>query len=541
MGAQSVLARIFTGELPPTVMGDDVLWKSQSLRHLRIPEGPADRTPIAGPSVDGTQAQEPAPYFNTILQRWEMFFQADSKQYWKYSKTGKARGPWSVPVPVLGGGFGGEALMAVQASVTVKGTNLFVTYCRQIGVQQHYMASTTMPTDPLTVPTLTAQAGAIASTASIGNKLVFNQRSCEMPNGGGYLLMADSPGQCVAYYTTATDPSQWPANPFVPYIYGIGGDYVPTLGQYSGGTNVARTAAQFQRPHLFHENGQWILFGSAQGLAINQLLWHRWVCNEVDSLGRPINWILDSKRDELLRPVHLFEQDQQVDVTLARAPGSGAWHAFWAANNNNFGAPPSSGFNILHAPCMQPELAWDGAGWDYVGSLNSDNQADAGWRRCDTFAGDYTLLHLDDVVSAPATHGGYTYTAPVLAQSVRWRWGNAAKRGTNQFKVAVQGTDMLSSGDPVLSMSAVGTTVTINTQADHHLTDTDLVTVSGATPAAYNVNGATITVTGAKSFTYVAAAAPGANTELGVYERSPRGGEVLEYKCLDLGFACRVA
>lgn len=63
----------------------------------------------------------------------------------------------------------------------------------------------------------------------------------------------------------------------------------------------------------------------------------------------------------------------------------------------------------------------------------------------------------------------------------------------------------------VTSITNVGTTATVTTTAPHGLVTGRLVTVTGATPAAYNVASVAITVTGASTFTYTMLSNPGGN------------------------------
>ena len=107
--------------------------------------------------------------------------------------------------------------------------------------------------------------------------------------------------------------------------------------------------------------------------------------------------------------------------------------------------------------------------------------------------------------------------------------------GGGQYLVAVNGQDNMllyngsgwesignGTGAIISSATAVGTTCTINTTTAHNLSTGDAVTVTGATPAAYNVSNAAITVTGTNSFTYTAGSAPGgAMTVIGTYSYTP--------------------
>jgi hypothetical protein len=107
--------------------------------------------------------------------------------------------------------------------------------------------------------------------------------------------------------------------------------------------------------------------------------------------------------------------------------------------------------------------------------------------------------------------------------------------GGGQYLVCVNGTDSMllyngsgwqtvgnGTGAAISSASAASTTCTITTATAHGVATGCTVTVVGATPAAYNVSNAVITVTGATTFTYVAGSAPGGvMTVLGTYTYSP--------------------
>ena len=71
-------------------------------------------------------------------------------------------------------------------------------------------------------------------------------------------------------------------------------------------------------------------------------------------------------------------------------------------------------------------------------------------------------------------------------------------------------------GVTISGISYVTTTATVTTTGAHGLSTGDLVTVSGATPTAYN-GSFTITVTGTTTFTYVMGSNPGANATGGSY------------------------
>lgn len=115
-----------------------------------------------------------------------------------------------------------------------------------------------------------------------------------------------------------------------------------------------------------------------------------------------------------------------------------------------------------------------------------------------------------------------------LANS-RWQWVDFSNAG-NTFLVMVNGVDSPQIYDgttwhtvrsltaqTISSITASGTTATLTTSAAHGLTTGDQVSITGATPAAYN-GTYTVTVTSPTTFTYVMASAPGGNaTGVGTY------------------------
>lgn len=77
-------------------------------------------------------------------------------------------------------------------------------------------------------------------------------------------------------------------------------------------------------------------------------------------------------------------------------------------------------------------------------------------------------------------------------------------------------------GIAISSGTSVGTTCTITTSTPHKRASGNTVTVTGATPAAYNVANAVITVTGPNTFTYTAGSAPGgAMSVVGAFSYAP--------------------
>lgn len=111
----------------------------------------------------------------------------------------------------------------------------------------------------------------------------------------------------------------------------------------------------------------------------------------------------------------------------------------------------------------------------------------------------------------------------------RWQWVNFSNAGAT-FLVLVNGIDSPQIFDgttwhtvrsldvqTIDSITQSGTTATVTTAAAHGLTTGDEVTISDATPDAYN-GSFTVTVTGDTTFTYTMASAPGVDaTAVGSY------------------------
>ncbi|MCW3678217.1 hypothetical protein [Burkholderia cenocepacia] len=111
----------------------------------------------------------------------------------------------------------------------------------------------------------------------------------------------------------------------------------------------------------------------------------------------------------------------------------------------------------------------------------------------------------------------------------RWQWVNFSNAGKT-FLVMVNGVDapLLYDGtiwrhirsavpQTITSITASGTTATLTTALAHGLSTGDQVTITGATPGAFN-GTYTVTVTGPTTFTYTMLTAPGGNaTVVGTY------------------------
>ena len=116
----------------------------------------------------------------------------------------------------------------------------------------------------------------------------------------------------------------------------------------------------------------------------------------------------------------------------------------------------------------------------------------------------------------------------------RWQYVNFGAGG-GQYLIMVNGQDYMQAyngtgwqtvgngtGAVISSASAVTTTATVTTATPHGLATGNTITVIGATPAAYNVTNAVITVTSSTTFTYTMLSAPGGvMTVIGTYTYSP--------------------
>ena len=118
------------------------------------------------------------------------------------------------------------------------------------------------------------------------------------------------------------------------------------------------------------------------------------------------------------------------------------------------------------------------------------------------------------------TGGGVATSAVTGLGSDRWEYVNASTAGGN-FLTAVNGTDAallydgttwikyanISTAQTISNLTSSGTTCTLVTSTAHGLVTGNQVTVTGASPAAYN-GTFRITVTNGTTFTYTALSAP---------------------------------
>jgi len=116
--------------------------------------------------------------------------------------------------------------------------------------------------------------------------------------------------------------------------------------------------------------------------------------------------------------------------------------------------------------------------------------------------------------------GGVATSAVTGLGSDRWQYVNDSTTGGN-FLVAVNGTDAaliydgtnwvtyatISTAQTISNLTSSGTTCTLVTSSAHGLVTGNQVTITGASPAAYN-GTFKITVTNGTTFTYTALSAP---------------------------------
>lgn len=124
------------------------------------------------------------------------------------------------------------------------------------------------------------------------------------------------------------------------------------------------------------------------------------------------------------------------------------------------------------------------------------------------------LLGSNNTWTGSNTFNGEPFTLPIAATSAR----PSTMRGSIRFNTTTnqyEGNSQVA-GETVDTLTYVTTTATLTTLTNHNLTTGTWVTVSGASPSAYN-GVFQITVTGDKTFTYTMASNPGANATGGSY------------------------
>lgn len=132
-----------------------------------------------------------------------------------------------------------------------------------------------------------------------------------------------------------------------------------------------------------------------------------------------------------------------------------------------------------------------------------------------TWGKTYAQTDLTDI----GAEGGVTY------QAYRFPLVNASDPKVTKSEAAAAGDDIA-----IDSLVGNGTTVTVTTESNHELQDDDVITISGATETGFNQVGATITVTGATTFTY-------ANTTNQTENTSPAVASGYLFNNMDISWA----
>jgi hypothetical protein len=515
---------IYGGALPPSNPGPSVLWLDESMAGLRIPTDPAARVPVMGSAFPGqTSTQEANGHWNPILKRWEIIANVNGAQSWCYSLSGDATGPYSQPVRVLGTGSGGEAGNSQQCHVEVTGTELGALYSTG-STKQLLLAVASMPADPANpaAPPVFTKLGVVA-TSSLA-PTTGSPGIVRLPNGK-LALFWERGGLTSLFLSDAPTLADLVATPFV--------EVQDRVGMRFSANNVRPLNGAGGRPQIFLEGGRLVGYHHGGGAEFAFCGIHRAFC---DDLEMPVSWVPETQADTwIMRQKHQLEIDQCVDFRLARDE-YGATFAFTTAADNS---PIGNAFSILCTPVIHPLRRYGGARWHTVEEMG-DTQREQDWINPDRLSDAQQLRNLWD---AWANTGfiGYKLTLPPAASRARCRITNDAQTNAstpvsgNQLTVALSDPtrELLIGRVPIVSIAASGTTVTVTTKRPHGLVTTDKVTLTGHAPAAYNVANAAVTSTpSGTSFTYEAAAAPGASTKLGFYDRtSIEQGETFEYIC----------
>lgn len=516
MPTNAVLASIYIGQKPPVNPTASARWISQSHAHMQIPCGPNDRLPIIGNAAGNSSAtQEVNPIFNTTTSRWEALVNTTAGQYFCYSQN--AAGPWSVAsTQCLGNGNGGESGQAIQARTILENGILYCYYMtNRDSFAKVWLASTPMPITAVTNLTFTSL-GFIATrrtSVSGSNFIIANP-------AGGYLMFGEDGGLTlqssiaasvagmVASPFTVTNPSLQSA------VIQYNGPYVLDAGQFR---------KVYERPFVVYEDGLWIMYIHSPIGVDSTTYVTRWTCRDA---GIPINWVQDKVFD-FLRPMHTVEIDQIADFTAAQGPNE-RWWAFWTAASN-----PEARFTIMAAPMRETMMAFDGSAWTPT-MAQTDPRADLGYKKIDYVRQNpYNATNSEDVV-LDTFSSAKVVVMPRASGHARLKITNSpsAVPGFDVTLNPLVATDTISSGNPITAVSAVATAITVTTRRAHNLSVLDFVTITGATPSGYNINGAAITgIPAVNQFTYTAGSSPAANTILGFYESSLAPGESRRYQC----------
>lgn len=513
MPNQSQMVSLFVGALPPDNPGATTRWLSQSHEHMRIPMGWYDRLPILGTqgaTVTGP-AQEFSPWYNPTLKRVEALFNISGKQYFTYADS--PWGNWATPVGVLGQGSGGEALNAQQCRVYVENGNLYASYLTAGSATSLTMAKAAMPTALGQVPVF----------AKLGTTLNNGTSVCDSPwlmkvNGTYMYFMQNQTALGLGQYVSlaATSPEDLVANPatLVTKFFTGAGFLTP---------NGPRTQFAFGRACVFWENGTWILYAhSTSALTFGSDI-YRWVSKDPGLY--PVNWVKDQQQP-LVRRSTLYEIDQVADFVALQMPNDRWWAFYTGLSNNGFGT-----VNIIATPMLEPTMAFDGNSWAPV-STQSDPFNDIPRKRVDMIGNAFYAAGNREHVwndQTNNTSGGLTLPAASVLNTAKGC--NAGKSGAVSLPVRCSiATDTLNGGNPILSATAVGTTVTLVFARPHGKGTNDKITVTGFTPTAYNINGAAVASVGTTTIagdtlTYVAGSAPAVSTVIGVAEFGLMPGE----------------
>lgn len=538
MPNQAQIANIYIGQQPPKAPGANTRWISQSHQHMRIPMGPADRKQLfgtAGGTTGLAAAQEMNIWWNPLLSRYEATMNISSAQYFAYANS--PVGPWSTPVKVLGTGTGGEASNAQQCTSYVEGNFLYLLYTVGGGTGTVKMVRSPLPTAASPNLSFTALGNLIVATIGVPSGVGSN-RLIKHPVTGKYYLFVESQGTGTSLWMSsgATSPEDLiSASPLTLRVQQFAGTFRVPKGP--------RTLKSFGRIWpIVEDDGTWIIYGhSTSPLLGSGGAVERWVSK--DSGDIPANWILDAQSPFLERQTPL-EIDQIADFQALKGAND-KWFSFWTGlNNNNFSAG-----NIFVSPFIEPIMGFDGADWTPT-MLQSQPLVETGFVITDEIGGsEYTASQArEEVWNEQVGNSGGAYRFPYASQGSRLKVANAGYRGQNRLKIRGQGTDTISGGNPIVAISAVGTTVTVETLRPHGLTagnvgttprantTADFVTVTGCTPTGYNTNSAQVTdILDQYRFTYTAGSSPAAATVVGNFDWALVPGETRRYKSHALG------
>lgn len=502
------LAQIYIGIEAPKQANKYTRWISQSAQHLTPPLQPGLRTIITGTG-------EPSPWWNPILNRYECLY-SNGTQYFQATRDIKN---WPAGIKVLGTGSGGESGNAVQCSVYIENNKIYALYLNSGGVSSLHLAVADMPENESDIP-IFSKLGTIYTPASgtVGDSPWL------MKINESYVLFTHNNRVNVIATTAASRPEDFVAQPFTElavassaFSFNIGGRVVSRVG----------------RPQVFFDNGTYTMFGHILGVSdLGASNVYRWTSQDS---GIPFNWTLDPISPFLDKRISK-EVDQQSNFRLLYGPAGNAF-GFWTASDNY--AVGGAFYNVV-APMTEPIMAHDGYGWHP--SFQDGNQlSEKGLINPDALTADTTLINMWDASFWTDT-ANKKATFPTAAPSARIAVANVPDSTDRAYVVTLapaNTTDRIFGGIPITAMSSVGTTCTVTTKRPHGRISGDIVTVTGATPAAYNVTAAAITVIDSTTFTYTAGSSPGANTKIGCYDWALDPGEVRHYKCRRAGFWAR--